>query len=97
MCVLTLTGCGDSGLSIAELLSRTADSCLLAVRDKNKPYDQIGACNDLRGISIAYFNARGQSPSDKAELSFASARATAWTAVALHNSRRNFEPLIRIW
>ena len=96
--VLFLTGC-DDGLRSAELMSKAADDCVLAVRDKKQEYYKAKPCLELKVHAFTYMDASRETwwKSTKAEILFESARRRAWMAVALHNAFHKDSTIISIW
>lgn len=96
--VVSLSGCADHARleMSARTLSKSAEECLLDVRDRKMKYEKSPSCTSLGALSMQYIEAGGFTADTPAkyELIAAQARATAWVALAISESGN---PLLRIW
>jgi hypothetical protein len=95
-----LISCNSGGSERLELtanaLSKSADECLLDVRDRGLKYETSSHCTSLKTLSMQHTEAggfRSETPA-KYALIAAEARATAWAARAVSASGN---PAINIW
>ncbi len=86
--ILGVSGCRDNRrLELAaRALATSADSCLIAVRDRGAKYDECPDCRALDALATQYIEAGGFDPNRPApariELIAERARTTAWMALA---------------
>lgn len=86
--ILGISGCRDERrLELAaQALSKSADACLVAVRDHGAKYETCPDCTALSALSEQYIEAGGFDPQHPApariELVAERARTTAWMARA---------------
>jgi hypothetical protein len=81
------SGCGGRSATLratAEALSKSADQCLLDVRDRRLTYEMSRNCSALGALAGTYVEAGGFQPGVAADIAIVAeqARATAWMARA---------------
>ena len=86
----TLAGCKPGAdrarlEQTAKALAKTADGCLLDVRDRKLKYVKAPNCNALRPLYLQHLDAGGFRPETPAQYALiaAEAKATAWSARAI--------------
>lgn len=96
--ILAISGCRDERrLELAaQALSKSADACLVAVRDHGAKYETCPDCTALGALSMQYIEAGGIQDGVPARIALIAeqARTTAWTARAKSLSGN---PRLAIW
>lgn len=95
--MVAFTACkGDSNPELeaaANAMTRSADACLLSVRDRHTKYEETPSCTALSALSMEFMRAEDEDDNKETplryQLMFAKAQTTAWIAVATSESGKS--------